>query len=314
MAKQYYMQKAETYKPGRDIVNHLWYWSEKLDGRYFIWDGGISKGMECGGIPWANDHGISTGMWSSHGKIVHYLPEWEHGLPNVWLDGELYMGRGRFQETMSVTKTFTPDARWHNVKAMVFGCPRADYFVKDRLVEWGNQRTSAGKNFFINSAKWKNGTIGRYVGGIFDDCIPMINSCKNHVSWAVVSGDVMPIANEIAESGGEGIMLRWGLDVWMTQRCKTILKLKPFKDDEAVVIGHNPGTEKYTGMLGSYNLTWKVPSPFNKVGFFSLSGMDDAERLNPKPVGSRITFKYRELTVDGVPKEARLWRERPSDE
>jgi hypothetical protein len=29
------------------------------------------------------------------------------------------------------------------------------------------------------------------------------------------------------------------------------------------------------------------------------------------PIGSTVSFKYRELTRDGLPKEARYWRKRP---
>ncbi len=36
----------------------------------------------------------------------------------------------------------------------------------------------------------------------------------------------------------------------------------------------------------------------------------DAERRAPPPVGAQVTFVYRELTRDGVPRFASYWRRR----
>jgi DNA ligase-1 len=44
---------------------------------------------------------------------------------------------------------------------------------------------------------------------------------------------------------------------------------------------------------------------------FSLgTGFTDAERREPPPVGSQVTYVYLELTRDGVPRFASYWRRR----
>ena len=111
------------------------------------------------------------------------------------------------------------------------------------------------------------------------------------------------------------------------------MKLKPYIDSEATVIGVRFGEEgRVKGRLGSLMMRWG-----QKV-FFMGSGIDDVERelFTPNmgddavrdhayhnagkattefqsktwPVGTVITFKYRELTEDGLPKDPRLQRKR----
>jgi DNA ligase-1 len=79
-----------------------------------------------------------------------------------------------------------------------------------------------------------------------------------------------------------------------------LLKVKTWQDAEGLVIGHEPGCGKYEGMMGSLIVRWGSV-------VFRLSGFTDAERLE-NWIGRTVTFKYRELTRDGVPKEARYWR------
>jgi len=109
-------------------------------------------------------------------------------------------------------------------------------------------------------------------------------------------------------------------------RSKFLLKIKKLKDAEATVIGYRAGKGKYAGMLGSLRVTWEH-------GEFELSGMDDASRIltnagrdaansgellpvatapnvwsNVFPIGTVVTFRYRELSTDKMPKEGRFLR------
>lgn len=46
-------------------------------------------------------------------------------------------------------------------------------------------------------------------------------------------------------------MLRDPESLYENRRSKSLLKVKTFYDDEAVVLAHNPGTGRCQGMLGA---------------------------------------------------------------
>ena len=48
-----FVMKAHTYNPSKHIITKDWFVSEKLDGMYCLWDGGITRGMPVTEIPWA---------------------------------------------------------------------------------------------------------------------------------------------------------------------------------------------------------------------------------------------------------------------
>ena len=126
--------------------------------------------------------------------------------------------------------------------------------------------------------------------------------------------------SKLLEKGGEGLMVRNPYSIWTPKRTKDLLKIKKYVSDEGIVIGYMWGKGKLEGMIGSIIVEWKGKS-------FELSGFTDLERYIDKryyleagkiisnnlestlfPRGSKIKFKYRELTVDGIPKEARYLR------
>jgi len=59
------------------------------------------------------------------------------GLPDVALDGELFLGRGRFQELMSVVKNSANvgriDGPWKDVVYVVFDMPKHGGKFEDRM-------------------------------------------------------------------------------------------------------------------------------------------------------------------------------------
>ena len=68
-------------------------------------------------------------------------------------------------------------------------------------------------------------------------------------------------------------------------------------DAEARVIEHLPGTGRHKGRLGALSVELANGTKFS-VG----TGFSDAERDNPPPIGSVITFRYQELSDRGVPR------------
>ncbi len=139
----------------------------------------------------------------------------------------------------------------------------------------------------------------------------------------------------VLDKGGEGGMLRDGSAIWTPKRHNGLWKFKPFEDDEAIIVGFTAGEEGKTGQcLGKIGA---LIVKFGNVEFNIGTGLkmferdldndsDEAWASNypgarlPSTfkgkhfkVGQKITFKYRELSDDGVPKEARYWRVREDE-
>jgi len=141
----------------------------------------------------------------------------------------------------------------------------------------------------------------------------------------------------IVNAGGEGAMIRDPNATYVCGRSHSILKLKPTEDMEGTVIGYITGRatdkgSKLLGMMGAAVLT------LDSGQRLELSGFTDSERLltsidptkgleatewarnNPEtecpewiealsfPRGTRVSFKYRGLSNEGIPQEARYWR------
>jgi DNA ligase-1 len=97
--------------------------------------------------------------------------------------------------------------------------------------------------------------------------------------------------------GGEGLMLRKPGSKYEIGRSTSLLKVKTFHDAEARVIGHAPGAGKHKGKLGA--LICELPGG---IKFNVGTGLSDDERGRPPAIGAVITFRYQELSEDGVPR------------
>lgn len=139
----------------------------------------------------------------------------------------------------------------------------------------------------------------------------------------------------ILDQGGEGVMIRDPSAVWTAKRHSGLLKYKPFLDDEATVRGLVTGEEGKTGNLlghiGALIVEWNgvefrlgTGFTFEERRLFDCShkwaashpGEELPDHLSGNTrfrPGVKVTFKYRELTDEGVPKEARYWRVRTEE-
>ncbi len=342
--KREFVMLAKTFE---DTKHHPigWYLSTKLDGMRCFYDGGASRGLRATDVPWANiekDHikknpVICTGLWSRYANVIHAPDEFVDALPEgILLDGELYSGRGSFQQLVSTTKKYNPDSEaWKSVKYCVFDCPNVASVFQDGLISNANFK----KNF-IGCVAWHLGRVGKCKS--FYSFIDSYNYLCNHhpeLVHAQVKLESIESLYDLLDRetalGGEGIMLRRPLSTWTPERSHDLLKVKRMQDAEGTVVSYVWGKEtdkgsKLLGLMGSLRLR------FNDVEF-DLSGFTEAERImvtdltkselearyigasapgetvkdchNPKfPIGSKVTFKYRELTNDGLPKEARFFR------
>jgi DNA ligase 1 len=95
---------------------------------------------------------------------------------------------------------------------------------------------------------------------------------------------------------------------YITGRSDVLLKLKPSRDAEAVVVSHTPGRGKYKGKLGALEVETPEGLRF-KLG----TGLSDATRENPPPIGSVVSYRFRDLTPNGKPRFASFLRLRDEE-
>lgn len=207
---------------------------------------------------------------SRQGNRFH-APDWfVAGLPNHLLDGELWLGRSLFQKTISVVKRLDGGDMWKQVKYVVFDAPHL-----------------TGKGF------------EERLEALEAICTSSTNQhIKFHPHHKVQSRKhLLDELKAVAALGGEGLMIRKPGALYEAGRSATILKVKPWKDLEVTVRGHEPGKGRHKGRLGGLLVELENGKTFN-VG----TGLTDSERNNPPLIGCRVTIRYTELTDDGIPK------------
>ncbi len=194
------------------------------------------------------------------------------------LDGELWLGRGEFDRLSGIVRKDKPDdAEWRQVRYMLFELPDAPGTFTERIEQM--QKIVA-----TVQVPWLR-TIEQF-------------RVKDRTELQHRLGEVL-------QQRGEGLMLHRADALYATGRSDDLLKLKPWLDAEAKVIEHLPGKGKYRGMLGALRLEM----PDGKR--FSLgTGFSDAVRRSPPAVGARVTYRYRELNPNGLPRFASYLRVR----
>jgi DNA ligase-1 len=237
-----------------------------------------------------------TGYWASekldgvrciyaNGKLLSrnnnefFAPKWFLSkLPkNVVLDGELYTKRSDFSNVMSIVSKNNPiDSEWDQIKYVVFDLPL--------VIEPFENRQKQLKAL-IRKVKSKH--IG---------VIPQVRvQNRKHL---------LEIQSKILKKNGEGVMLRQPGSYYEHKRSSTLLKMKTFYDDEAVVLSAELGSGKYSNVMGKLHVKW-IKGIHKGVNFKVGSGFDDAQRTSHKklfPSGTIVKIKYFELTSTGKPR------------
>nr|WP_236824068.1 DNA ligase [Bisgaardia hudsonensis] len=207
-----------------------------------------------------------------HNKIIppaYFLKDF----PPFTIHGELFTERNQFEKISSIVRS-QQDKGWHNIKLYVFDVPNADGDLFERL--------NVLKNY-----------LQQYPS-------PYIQIIKQTPINS--QQQVQQFLNDITQQKGEGVVLRNPQAPYEPQRSTQILKLKTALDKECTVIAHHQGKGQFKNKLGAVSCK-------NHRGIFKISsGFDLQERENPPAINSVITYKYRGLTKNGLPKFATYWR------
>ena len=200
-----------------------------------------------------------------------WAPEWFlDALPkDMPLDGELFGGRKKFQRTVSIVRRQDRSDAWREISYLIFDAPSQPGPFEDRL--------AAIETLLATRA------------------VAHLRAHPHEICRGV--DHVREELARVEALGGEGLMMRKPGSKYESGRSSSLLKVKTFHDTEAVVISHLPGAGRHKGRLGALECDLPDGTRFS-VG----TGFSDAERESPPPVGSVITFRYQELTTDGVPR------------
>lgn len=242
------IQLANLYKEGIKLDQYLV--SEKLDGVRAYWDGQ---------------------QFISKSGIIIRTPKWySETMPKEHLDGELWIGRNKFEEISAASRTKNPEDKvWKEIKFMIFDMPQH----KGNFIE----RIAAAKKLIAESKTTHLQLIEQF-------------KVVDHKS-------LMQHLNKIIKEKGEGLMLRKINAPYEAKRNDNLLKLKAYEDSEARVLSVNAGKGKYKGMMGSLTVINKEGVKF-KIG----TGFTTEQRKNPPHVGDIITYKFHGKTKKNTPK------------
>ncbi len=231
--------------------------SEKLDGVRALWDGSQLR--------FRSGRTVAAPAW--------FLAK----LPKTPLDGELWLGRGKFDILSGMVRKTQPiDQDWEQVRYMVFELP------------------GGAGDFSERAARIKlivRGINSPQVAGVEQFRIATQTALRDRLESVVAQG-------------GEGLMLHLANAPYVTGRNPALLKLKKVADAEGQVVAHVPGKGKFKGVLGALDVKTEDGQRF-RLG----TGFTDAQRQNPPAVGSTVTYSYRDLTPSGKPRFASFLRE-----
>jgi DNA ligase 1 len=222
------------------------YWiSEKLEGIRAFWNG--------------------RSLLSRQGNVFA-APDWfTDVLPtDTSLDGELYAGRGKFQDVVSIVRS--PDSQlWSN---------RISYHIFDIVDRTGTipfeERISRLQRLFPRKVDW-------IVLVDHEKC-----RSKEHLQRKL---------DEVTRIGGEGLMLREPKSVYVPMRSRTLYKVKTIADAEAVVVGYEPGIGRNEEVYGALKCRMQSGKEFKTGTRMSDTVLQDP----PKIVASR----HRGIISDG---------------
>ena len=233
--------------------------SEKYDGARALWTG--SELRFRSGLP------VFAPVW-----FIDALPAGQA------LDGELWLGRSRFDELSGAVRRARPrDSDWRQLSYMVFDLPQAPGSFAER---------QGLLTALLRQSRHPQ------VGVVAQEALPTRAALQQRLA-------------DVLAAGGEGLVLQRADAPYRPGRSGAMLKLKPLQDAEALVLAHMPGRGKHAGRLGALRVRTAHGSEF-LIG----TGFSDAQRGQPPAIGSIVTYTFSGSTAGGVPRFASFLRER----
>ena len=243
---------AESWDGDMDPTG--WWVSIKKDGLRAIWDG--------------------QEFLSRNGNVFYAHPSFKSEMPPRPLDGELYLGKDMFEETMSIVRSYNGGDKWKKVKYVIFDAPDHPGTFEERIA-------------FLKTL-----------------VLPPHAEVLDHARCAG-KAQLLAELDRVTAQNEEGLMLRKPHSRYERRRSSTLLKVKKFFDTEVTVTGHTQGKGKHKGRLGALVVRSDDGKTFN-IG----TGFSDADRESPPPVGSRVAITFTTRTRYGIPKCAAFLRVR----
>ena len=246
-------------------------------------------------------------------------------------------------------KDGSSESEWPRIELRVFDSPpylkmftRRKITVRDYdfriegAIGWYHDRleTLRTRSISGSSERWYFELIQDWLAPRLHGSVAVLHKqVKLPLSHPEAIAKVDEVLKSLVEQGLEGVMLRKATSFWVSQRSHLLLKHKPYRSAEATVIGYTSGREtdkgsRLLGMIGALIVDYNGKR-------LELSGLTDDERQfscleairwareNPGKdmptilnrakhftISQTITFKFRELSDEGIPKEGRYWRKR----
>jgi DNA ligase-1 len=228
------------------------------------------------------------GYWDGHqllsrsGKALNPPAWFVQGWPSSPFEGELWAGLGQFEQAASVIQQKqAPDNEWRAIRFMVFDAPTPNKPFTERISLYQG--------------------VVKQIGKPWVQAVPQ-NQIQSHTA-------LKTLLQKTVQAGGEGLVLHRGNSLYQSGRNGDVLKVKPYEDAEAKVVGHEAGQGKHAQRTGA--LWIETPQGLRfKLG----TGLSDAQRENPPALDQWVTYRYRGLTDKGVPRFASFVRIRPAIE
>ena len=276
--KPEFLQLCHKYDPKTSFIPN-WFVSEKLDGIRCFYDGGITRGFPVSEVPWANNEKvarfkvepIATGLWTRYGHPIQASRDFLDHLPQVPLDGELFLGNGQWQKLTSIVKRHDPGPEWQNIKFVIFDSPPLQTVFANKLINNTNYKKRFsdiipwiqgryGDKFFIDpktpyefvySRLKKSNIENKYVKIHEQKVVPL------HKTPEFIEKEL----ERVVDQGVEGLVIRNPGVSYKCERTHDLLKYKPYNDDEGIVVGYTWGEEtnlgsKLLGLMGSLRVSY----------------------------------------------------------
>ncbi|MEI7785272.1 MAG: DNA ligase [Betaproteobacteria bacterium] len=199
-------------------------------------------------------------------------------LPAMPLDGELWVDRGQFDRVSGTVRRTVPDeAQWRALRYMVFDAWGLQEPFAQRVDRVAQALSAAGQPWLV---------------AVAHEAVETVQALQARLQATV-------------KQGGEGLVLHRADALWRAGRTEALFKLKPEPDEEGQVVGYQPGQGRLAGQTGALLLQTAQGQRF-ALG----AGLSDALRRKPPPVGTWVTYRYRDRTASGLPRFASFLRVR----